>query len=72
MTDFSQAQRDRLAQTGAAMSDGSYPIRNRTDLAHAIMAIGRSDPSRRAAVKAHIRKRARALGATDMLPASWA
>lgn len=51
------------------MPDGSYPIRNKSDLANAIQAIGRAkNPD---AVKAHIRKRARALDATDMIPESW-
>lgn len=67
--DFTQAQRDALVKQGLAMSDGSYPIRNRQDLARAILAFGRaSNPS---AVKAWIIKRARALGAVSMLPSGW-
>jgi hypothetical protein len=67
--DFSQEDRDRLAGTGAAMQDGSFPIQNKKDLENAIHAIGRAkDP---AAAKAHIVSRARALGATDLLPDGW-
>jgi hypothetical protein len=54
------------------MSDGSFPIRNRSDLERAIRALGRAaNPD---AVKAHIRKRAAALGATAWLKehTSWA
>lgn len=54
------------------MADGSFPIRNRSDLARAVQALGRaSNPD---AVKAHIRKRAAALGATAWLKehTSWA
>lgn len=51
------------------MPDGSYPIRNKQDLARAILAIGRA--SNPAAVRAWIIKRARALAATGMLPGSW-
>lgn len=67
--DFSAKQRDKLANQGEAMPDGSYPIRNRSDLANAIQSLGRAKDE--AAVKAHIIKRARALKATDALPKSW-
>lgn len=67
--DFSADQRSEMADEGLAMPDGSYPIANRTDLANAIQAIGRAgDPE---AVKRHIRKRAAALNALDMIPESW-
>lgn len=55
-----------------AMSDGAFPIRNRSDLERAIHALGRAkNPD---AVKAHIRKRAKALGAEAWLKehTSWA
>jgi hypothetical protein len=67
---FTKAQRDKLAG-GAAMPDGSFPIRNQADLSNAIHALGRaSNPD---AVKAHIRKRAAALGLTKWLKdhTSW-
>lgn len=69
MAKFTAAQRKQLAKEGKAMPDGSYPIRNVTDLRNAIMDFGRggSDP----AVKRHIIKRARALGALDAIPDSW-
>jgi Mu-like prophage I protein len=67
--DFSETDRKKLAQTGAAMPDGSFPIRNEADLKHAIQAIGRAkDP---AAAKRHIVKRARALGKGDLIPDEW-
>ena len=67
--DFSQDERDRLAGTGAAMEDGSFPIQNTSDLKNAIHAIGRAkDPAK---AKAHIISRARSLGATDLLPDGW-
>lgn len=58
--EFTAAERRELAESGAAMEDGSYPIRNRKDLHDAMEAIGRADHPE--AVKAHIRKRAKALG----------
>jgi len=61
-TVFSEKQRTQLASKGVAMRDGSFPIRNKQDLANAEQAIGRANPSKRPAVKAHIRARARALG----------
>lgn len=66
---YSQAQRDEMAKNGQAMPDGSFPIADRADLENAIRAIGRAKDE--AAAKRHIMKRARALGATDMIPDSW-
>ena len=66
---FTADQRRAAAKSGAAMKDGSYPILNRSDLANAIRAIGRAKNP--AAAKAHIISRARALGATGMIPDDW-
>jgi hypothetical protein len=67
--DFSSKQRKQMAESGAAMPDGSYPIANKNDLMNAIRSWGRggADPK----VKEHIKRRAKALGATDMLPDNW-
>lgn len=67
--DFSDEKRKKLASEGKAMKDGSYPIEDKADLENAIQAFGRS--KNKAATKRHIIKRARALGATDMLPDDW-
>ena len=67
--DFNAKERQHLADTGAAMPDGSFPIRNAQDLHNAIQSFGRaSDPE---AVKAHIKARAASLGLTGELPDSW-
>lgn len=67
--EFSEDRRRELAESGEAMPDGSYPIVTKEDLANAIQAIGRAkDPE---ATKRHIKKRARALGAEDMIPEEW-
>lgn len=71
VTKFTAAQRRELADKGDALPDGSYPIRNRSDLDHAIQAVGRTSGSQER-VRNHIRKRARKLNATDMLPTDWA
>lgn len=63
--------RRKMADQGVAMPDGSYPIPDKQHLASAILLIGKADPSQRQAVKAHIIKRARALGAVDLLPKAW-
>lgn len=66
---FTSEQRKKAADSGAAMSDGSFPIENVGDLKNAIRAIGRAkDP---AAAKRHIITRAKALGHSDLLPDSW-
>jgi hypothetical protein len=66
---FTKDERDDAADKGQALPDGSFPIKTKADLANAIKAFGRAkDPK---ATKAHIIKRARALGAIDALPDSW-
>ncbi len=67
--DFSTAQRKRATKTGAAMPGGGYPIENEEDLHNAIRAFGRA--KNKAATKAHIKTRARALGKTSLLPENW-
>jgi hypothetical protein len=67
--DFSQGERKKLAKEGKAKSDGSFPIENASDLKNAIQAVGRAkDP---AAARAHVIRRARALGLTKLLPDGW-
>ena len=66
---FTDDERKKLAGEGKAMKDGSFPIENKSDLENAIKAYGRA--KNKAAAKRHIIKRAKALGATDMLPADW-
>src|SRR5579859_196657 len=67
--DFTGKQREKLAKSGAALPDGSFPIENKGDLENAVQAIGRAkDPTK---AKAHIKSRAKALGATDMIPDTW-
>lgn len=67
--DFTAEERQAMADKGHAMADGSFPIPDQASLKDAIRAIGRaSDPS---AAKAHIIRRAKALGSTDILPEGW-
>jgi len=67
--DFSQSERDAAAASGAALPDGSFPIKTTADLKNAIHAIGRAkDPAK---AKAHIISRAKSLGLTDLLPDGW-
>src|SRR5215831_900346 len=67
--EFSSEQREHLADTGAAMPHGGFPIKTTGDLKNAIQAIGRA--KNYDATKRHIISRARALGATGMLPDDW-
>lgn len=66
---FSAESRRRMAESGNAMPDGSYPIANKDDLMNAIRSWGRggSDPK----VKSYIKRRAKELGAEDMIPENW-
>lgn len=67
--DVSTDERKKLASKGQAKSDGSYPIANVSDLRNAIKAWGRGGAT--ASDKAWIIRRARALGATNLLPDKW-
>ena len=67
--EFSGAARERMAESGTAMPDGSFPIGNRADLMNAIRSVGRA--KNYDAARAHIIRRARALNAMDMLPEDW-
>ena len=69
MPDFNTMQRRRLAARKQAMPDGSFPIRNVSDLKNAIQAYGRA--KNKEAAKAWIKRRAKALGREDLLPDSW-
>jgi len=66
---FTADERKNAAKSGAAMPDGSFPIHNTDDLKNAIKLAGNAkDP---AAARAHIKKRAKALGASSMIPDDW-
>lgn len=63
--------REKMAKKGTALPDGSYPIPDVEFLKKAIQSFGRAPEEKRAAVKAHIKRRARALGREDLIPDSW-
>lgn len=73
-----QTRKD-LARQGKAMPDadtgsgGRFPIRNVSDLKKAIRAVGRAKGGEagRAKVRRFIIRRARALGATNLIPDNW-
>jgi hypothetical protein len=67
--DFSDDERNKLTESGAAMPGGGYPIKTEQDLKNAIQAIGRAKD--RAATIAHIKDRAKALGLSSLIPESW-
>jgi hypothetical protein len=63
--------RVRLAREGKAMPDGSFPIRNISDLRNAVRAYGRAKAGAKGAVRKHIMVRARGLNRIDLLPPKW-
>ena len=67
--EFSVQERRELAREGKALPDGSYPIRNKEDLKNAIKTVGLGKSEAKA--MAWIKKRAKMLGAEDMLPEKW-
>lgn len=68
---YSDKQRAAMAKNGQALPDGSYPIADKEDLENAVHAIGRGRNNSHADIRAHIVKRAKALGATSQLPDDW-
>src|SRR5207342_2919463 len=70
--DIGTDKRKELAKKGHAMPNGGYPITTVGDLKNAIRAYGRAASGEKAAVRRHIKKRARALGKSDLIPESWA
>lgn len=67
--DYSEDTRDKYADKGFALPDGSFPIADVEDLKDAIQAHGRAKDIEKA--KKHIVKRARALGKEDLIPEEW-
>lgn len=67
--DYSDKQRQNLADKGMALPDGSYPIKTVGDLKNAIQAFGRAKD--KAATKSHIIERAKALGKENLIPDNW-
>jgi len=68
---ISRDDRNKLAEEGKALPDGSYPIRNLDDLKNAIQAYGRSKAEDRKSVRNHIKKRARQLNQRHLVPENW-
>ena len=66
--EFTEEQRNALADKGFALPDGSFPIETVADLKNAIQAYGRAKDQSLAAK--HIAKRAKALGQEDLIPTS--
>lgn len=60
--EYSEQERQALADKGQALPDGSFPIPDCEALHDAVHAYGRAKPSHRAAVAALIRKRHQELG----------
>ena len=66
---FTQPERDAATTAGEAMPGGGFPIKNPKDVQNAVQAFGRAkDPE---ATKKHIIRRAKSVGATDLLPKDW-
>lgn len=64
--EFTEKQREKAAEKGNALPDGSYPINNVQDLKNAIKSYGRAKDQKK--VAKHIAKRAKELGKEDLIP----
>jgi len=69
MADLDTKERQKLAEEGKALPDGSFPIRNRDDLQDAIQSYGRAKDKDEA--KRWIKRRAKQLNAEGELPDDW-
>lgn len=68
--DTSATGRRSVAASGAAMPDGSYPIKTKADLRKAIKAVGRGGADHNK-IRKHVMNRAKALGLEAMVPTNW-
>lgn len=66
---YSEDEREKMSESGMALPDGSFPIKDVEDLKNAIQAYGRAKDKGKA--KAHIMKRALDLDAEDLIPENW-
>lgn len=67
---YTAEDRRRMASSGEALHDGSYPIADSEDLHNAIHAVGRGGDDH-GEIRRHIIKRAHALGLSSLLPDTW-
>jgi len=67
---YNTADRKRMASSGEAMPDGSYPVADSEDLDNAIHAVGRGGADHDA-IRRHIISRAKALGLSSRIPDDW-
>lgn len=67
---YSAEDRRRMADDGQALQDGSYPIADAEDLDNAIHAVGRGKTPHDT-IRAHIIRRAKALGQGAKVPDAW-
>ena len=70
MADLSAAGRRASAAKGHALPNGKFPIENVQDLKDAIRLAGHSTTAE-STVKAFIKRRAAALGHSDLIPTDW-
>lgn len=70
MLDVGADERKLAVKEGNALPDGSYPIRNTAQL-HAAIILARSGHGDVEGAKALIKRRAKELGATDLLSSEW-
>lgn len=66
---YSADQRKQGAKEGWALPDGSFPIKNAQDVKDAIGLVGNYKGKHDA--KGHVKKRAAAVGASNLIPDSW-
>lgn len=67
---YNTDDRNRMAASGQAMEDGSYPVADADDLDKAIHAVGRGGADHDS-IRAHIIKRAAALKLSSQIPDNW-
>lgn len=66
---YTADERRKLAETGDALADGSFPIVDEEDLKNAISSFGRAKDA--SAAQEHIIKRATELDLEEMVPEDW-
>lgn len=71
ITGYLEHRRSDLAETGFALSDGSFPIETSFDLRRAVQAYGHVEKAKQPKIRRHIVRCARVLDKADVAPATW-
>lgn len=69
--DLDEASKKALVASGYSLPNGSFQIKDATDVRRAVIAHGMADRPARGGIRRHVVRRARALSREDLVPKNW-